>query len=553
MMRYLGTSCPSAKVVMAVVAVLLVAVAAAAERPGTWAAKADLPNGLYVSASAEVNGIIYTLGGALRTEAVDTVLAYDPVTDVWSEKAPMPTARLGAAAAVVDNRVYVFGGSLHVEQDSVISAVEMYDPATDSWEGRSDMPTAFWGSAAVAVDGLIYVIGGGTGSVYGDYNAFGTVQVYDPTADSWDTAADMPTARCTVGASVMNGMIFAAGGAEEYRASRALEVYLPDTDEWIIGADMPRNRDWHTTAAIDGKLYALGGLAWGGGIELKIIPEIDVYHPQSNLWHTTGRMPEQRFGLGAAVVDDTVFLVGGAERLDLWGGTDHLDTYDPDLHTVWTEVAAHFSGAHGSHWRTDVCAANLNSEVANVDLVLHTETSTIRQSHTIPPSAQKAFHDVVGELGINGKGLLQITSDQALKVAGRTFNNGGDGTFGQFCHFETRDDGFFKGDHDVFLIGLRQEEGLFRTNLIFANTGIRKAALYVTLYRCSGDGLGTFIVKLDPGQIEQRLEVFANEGASPNVGWGFARVMVADGAGIRISASVIDSRTNDATTIVAQR
>jgi len=60
-------------------------------------------------------------------------------------------------------------------------------------------------------------------------------------------------------------------------------------------------------------------------------------------------------------------------------------------------------------------------------------------------------------------------------------------------------------------------------------------------------------VLLDPGQLEQRSQVFTNDCPSPDEGWGYANAYVLSGAGLQISASVIGSNTNDATTMVVQR
>ena len=553
-MRYLETSCPNAKVALTVVAVLLVAAAAGATHPGTWTAREDLPGERILTADAEVNGIIYTIGGWAGDgdQVFDTVFAFDPVTNDWTTKTNMPTPRGQAAAAVVDGKIYVIGGAIDTDF-TASNMVEIYDPASDSWEAGTDMPAARWSPAAVAVDGKIYVIGGGTGDVLGDWSVYSGVQVYDPAGDSWDTAADMPTARANLSASVVDSRIYAVGGLSESGFSPKLEVYDPATDSWTIAADMPTPRGSLATATVDGKVYAIGGLASKGGNFASVAYEVEVYDPSNDSWEQSTRMPNARWGLGAAVVDDTIYLIGGGLTSTL-GACNYVDTYDPNLYTSWTEVAAHLPGAHGSQWRTDVCAANFTGETANVELVLHADTDDVHQEYTIDPSEQKCFTDVVGNMGIQGKGTLEFRSDQPLYVVGRTFNDSGDGTFGQFCQFQTMDDGFFKGDMEVKLIGLRQEEGLFRTNMTFANTGIREATLLVSLYRCSGELLHTLMVaNLMPGEVQQKLEPFAIEGGEPNLGWGYAQVKVVEGAGVRISASVIDSRTNDATTIVAER
>jgi hypothetical protein len=51
------------------------------------------------------------------------------------------------------------------------------------------------------------------------------------------------------------------------------------------------------------------------------------------------------------------------------------------------------------------------------------------------------------------------------------------------------------------------------------------------------------------GMVVQDIEPFKTRADAPDVGWGFARVLVVSGNGIVTSASVVDSRTNDATTI----
>ncbi len=549
-MRYLGTSCPSIKVTLTVVTVLLVAAAAAATHPGTWTAKENLPAERMLTADAEVNGIIYTIGGWADNLVLDTVFAFDPISNDWTTRTPMPTPRGQAAAAVVNGKIYVIGGSLDADFTAA-NTVEIYDPATDSWETGTDMPAARWSPAAAAVDGKIYVIGGGTGDALGEWSVYSGVQVYDPTSDSWDTAADMPTAKFSHSASVLDGLIYAAGGSLEAEITGALEVYDPATDTWTTGADMLTARSEVATAAVDGMIYAFGGLTWGETGFERVVHEVEVFDPSTGKWELETRMPDQRWGQGIAVVDGTIYLIGGGPTITDWK-SNLVDAYDPDLYTSWTEVAAHLPGAFGSQWRTDLCAANFNNETANVELVLHTDTGNHVHLDTIEPTTQKAFHDVVGEMGVDGKGLLEVASDQHLRMSGRTFNDGGDGTFGQFTDFRSMDDGLFKGD-EAWIIGLRQEEGLFRTNVTLANTGIRDAFLLLEFFSCDGTKLGQLMKTPAPGTFEQIIEPYADNFGQPDMGWGYVTVKVFAGSGIRISASVIDSRTNDATTIVAER
>lgn len=561
-MRYFGKSFPNTKVVLTVIAIVLVAAAAAATHPGTWAAREDLPERLYLAAIAEVDGIIYTIGGSPGEGVVATVLAFDPLEERWlqEERAPMPTPRSMAAAAVVDGKIYVIGGSLGLSEFAVTSVVEVYDPAADSWETKIDIPTARWGAAAAAIDGKIYVLGGAVGDAFGDRTILSTVEVFDPSDDSWDTAADMPTARAVFGAPSIGGKIFAGGGSvgnavEQHSVTGAFEVYDSATDSWSEAAPMPTPRTSHAAIALDDEIHVFGGFAFDDLAPLRGIRDVEVFDPSTNIWERSTVMPDDRWGLGAAVVDDTIYLIGGGLEPLVLNGSTYVDAYDPDLYTSWTEAAAHLPGAFGSQWRTDIWAANMEDESANVEIILHSLPPMIYHSlsDTIEATQQKAFTDVVGTMEFEGKAMLSVRSDQPLHSAGRLYSQDDDGTFGQLCQFRTMDDGFAKSAV-VYLTGLRQEEGLFRTNLLFANSGIREASLMVQLFSGTGDAVATFmVVKVQPGKIDQWVEVFANEGGQPNVGWGYAKITVLEGAGVRISASVIDSRTNDATTIVAER
>ncbi|MFX0198059.1 MAG: DUF1668 domain-containing protein, partial [Candidatus Hodarchaeota archaeon] len=62
----------------------------------------------------------------------------------------------------------------------------------DTWTSKADMPTPRFALSTSVVDGIIYAIGGA-----GDVNLpyYVTVEAYDPATDAWTTKAPMPTPR----------------------------------------------------------------------------------------------------------------------------------------------------------------------------------------------------------------------------------------------------------------------------------------------------------------------------------------------------------------------
>jgi len=249
----------------------------------TWTPRADMPTARQGVAAVAVDGIIYAIGGNEGLPAGDgdlsTVEAYHPATDKWTTKAGMPTARTIPAIAVVDGIIYVIGGLFATPADyqtgdpEALSTMVAYDPATDIWTRKADMPTARYLAAACVMDGRVYVFGGLTAYSLSAVSLT-TVEVYDPATDTWTQAADMPWPRHGHSASVVAGKMYIIGGvdaellwaegeepgklAEELFPS--IDVYDPGTDTWTTAADrFPNPRQYVTASVVDGKIYTIGG------------------------------------------------------------------------------------------------------------------------------------------------------------------------------------------------------------------------------------------------------------------------------------------------------
>jgi len=103
--------------------------------------------------------------------------------------APMAMARVGLAAATVNGKIYAIGGSNSIlNNNSVLNTVEVYDPSSDSWGAAANMSTTRSYFAAAALQGKIYAIGGmGTAN-----SLLNTVEVYDASSNSWTAEYNLP-------------------------------------------------------------------------------------------------------------------------------------------------------------------------------------------------------------------------------------------------------------------------------------------------------------------------------------------------------------------------
>ncbi|HEU0188763.1 MAG TPA: fibronectin type III domain-containing protein, partial [Gallionella sp.] len=172
--------------------------------PGAWTTKAPMVNQRDNAANAVLNGIIYVMGGAPAGVGVlDSMEAYDPVANTWTTKAPMPAwstipsvpswappgtlaarpaYRYGPAAAAANGVIYLIGGTSLVNGQGPIYPIAVYDPtinaagggtwsstvpttaatsaAGTSGQALAPFPTGRWGFDVAVVDGIIYAVGG---------------------------------------------------------------------------------------------------------------------------------------------------------------------------------------------------------------------------------------------------------------------------------------------------------------------------------------------------------------------------------------------------------
>ena len=114
----------------------------------------------------------------------------------WRVISELPTRRTGFSTAVVDGKIYLIGGTRFKHARGVLrepgpgiwrgpfgmSLVEVYDPETNIWQRLTDMPTARSSAKAAVVDKKIYVLGGyvGKDNLLVNLKNLDVVEMYDP-------------------------------------------------------------------------------------------------------------------------------------------------------------------------------------------------------------------------------------------------------------------------------------------------------------------------------------------------------------------------------------
>ncbi|MEL6555290.1 MAG: kelch repeat-containing protein [Cyanobacteria bacterium J06621_11] len=270
---------------------------------------------------------IYTLGGLFEgaQNVADDFFEYDAAGDAWTELSPMPEARHHVTVSIVEDKLYGIGGFAGGFPGwEAQSDVFVYDFNGEEWAESTPLPEPRGEHTAVVINGKIYVVGGRFKRVpesadFTDHFDTASVLVFDPTSEAWSPAPDMPTARNSHAAVVIDGKMYVVGGRQyteqengEYANINvaSLEVYDPEAESWETLAPLPQAAGGITAAAVNGKLYAFGGEQWVP--EKTVIAESWVYDPALDQWTAVPDMPTPRHGIAAGTIDNQIYVLGGA-------------------------------------------------------------------------------------------------------------------------------------------------------------------------------------------------------------------------------------------------
>jgi N-acetylneuraminic acid mutarotase len=302
-----------------------------AQAPGKWVDVAPFPDPREEVMGEAANGKMYVFAGLIPLwHPAGLVYEYDPATNQWTKKKPMALPSHHVAFCEYDGKIYAFGGFVYPETGPAawvpINNTWEYDPTKDSWKPMAPMPTKRGAAEAAEVNGKIYVIGGATTApgAKENYinqttrqNVLGTVEEFDPKANTWHARATMPTPRNHMGAGAVDGKIYVIGG----RVGAAfigiasdislVEVYNPSTDMWEAPrARMPTARSAVASAVYNGKILVAGG-EWQDPVVQTAFRVFEAYDPATNTWTTLPPMATPRHGVAGAVIGNRFYAVSG--------------------------------------------------------------------------------------------------------------------------------------------------------------------------------------------------------------------------------------------------
>ena len=267
-----------------------------------WEVKTGMSTSRWLHAAAELNGILYVMGGNGAGDLSSTE-AYDPVSDSWTGRASMNTRRREFAAASANGHVYVFAG---IRDDIWLNSIESYDPTTNTWTVVGNIGSVRKCLTATTVDGYIYIIGGRTGALFNPQVNWN--QRFDPATNSVISRAGMITARYSHAAAAANGKIYVIGGMTGSNLTlNTNQEYDPSTNSWANKTPMPAGKNELAAASVRNRIYAIGGWVPPGNAVNHCIE----YNPLTDSWTWKQNMAGGRYSLAAASCGYDIFVFGG--------------------------------------------------------------------------------------------------------------------------------------------------------------------------------------------------------------------------------------------------
>ncbi len=226
------------------------------------------------------------------------------------------------------------------------NSVWIYDTAANAWSKGTPVPTPRGALSATAIGTKIYAIGGARNPSYSTpelrpsvpVENVATNEVYDTETNTWTLARPMLTARNHHGAALIDGKIYVVGGRIGSTFIIGLsnnvstnEVYDVAKDTWASVLGMPTPRSGVGVAVLNGRMHVLGGEAYLNDL-VGTYKTHEAYDPKTNAWERLPPMPTPRHGLAVGEIGGKMYAISGSNVAGGGGpheGVNVNEVYDP--------------------------------------------------------------------------------------------------------------------------------------------------------------------------------------------------------------------------------
>ena len=218
----------------------------------------------------------------------------------------------------------------------------------------------------------------------------------------WESAAPLEGARAGLGVEVLDGRLYAVGGAGLAEPRNDLEMYAPVLGAWRSEAPLPNGLERFGLATLkDERLYVAGGYAAGHGV--RPVDEVWSYSAFSGTWRSEPDMPDAKADFQLVALEGKLYALGGT-------GDPVVYVLDPDEEEAeWSALDAPEDTA-----RRGAAAVALDGEIYLIGGVLE-DAATARVDVFNPESGEWR---AAPELPEPRSGMAAVVFDGRIHVLG---------------------------------------------------------------------------------------------------------------------------------------
>ncbi|CAK8688248.1 unnamed protein product [Clavelina lepadiformis] len=188
-------------------------------------------------------------------------------------------------------------------QQSVVT----FNTKTTQWSDLPDTNIARRWPSAVNYNQQILLMAGSKGRTY--YNSVEMLDLNDENPQ-WDSnLPSMIEKRHAFASSLLNGLVYCAGGYNDTGRLSSCESYNLEERKWSSIRNMNKKRTYHALVSARGLLYAIGGY----DNDNNATNTAECYDPLNGMWEYIPPMKTCRYGLTAVVLNNEIYAIGGRD------------------------------------------------------------------------------------------------------------------------------------------------------------------------------------------------------------------------------------------------
>ena len=206
--------------------------------------------------------------------------------------------------------------------------------AQGSWIQIGDMPENRYAHTVDEINGKIYVAGGGEheGGLFP-----ATALVYDTSTGIWDTIPLYNNIlRNCHNSCVVNGKLYVVGGNNGIKTVSTMEILDPITNQWTSLDSMPTDRGLAACAVVNDTIYVIGGIrGYLNALDYTGLKTVESYDITTGQWNSKAEMPTKRWGHSAVAYNGKIYVFGGRSTGVPYSS---IEVYDPQFNT-WETIS----------------------------------------------------------------------------------------------------------------------------------------------------------------------------------------------------------------------